>query len=178
MASLTKWTWVWVNSRSWWLIRRPGMLWFMGSQRVGHDWATELTHITCGEQCLLGKRGSLLKILKCIMPSPDLWSSGVWGLVQTWARRTVSVFWSLSIPHASERWFEGSIMSVCEWLLFPVPGCLRPAGLVACILVSDSWSDPKGCEVYIKPHFPIAEGIVGACSASSSDSHIVSLKKK
>ena len=32
----------WVNSRSWWWTRRPGVLWFMGSQRVGHDWATEL----------------------------------------------------------------------------------------------------------------------------------------
>ena len=42
MASLTQWTWVWVNSRSWWWTGRPGMLWFMGSQRVRHDWATEL----------------------------------------------------------------------------------------------------------------------------------------
>ena len=42
MASLTQWTWVWVNSRSWWWTGRPGMLWFMGWQRVGHDWATEL----------------------------------------------------------------------------------------------------------------------------------------
>ena len=33
---------IWVNSRSWWWTRRPGVLWFMGSQRVGHDWATEL----------------------------------------------------------------------------------------------------------------------------------------
>ena len=42
MASLTRWTWVWVNSRSWWWAGRPGVLRFMGSQRVGHDWATEL----------------------------------------------------------------------------------------------------------------------------------------
>ena len=42
MASLTRWTWVSVNSRSWWWTGRPGMLRFMGSQRVGHDWATEL----------------------------------------------------------------------------------------------------------------------------------------
>ena len=42
MASPTLWTWVWVNSRSWWWTGRPGMLRFMGSQRVGHDWATEL----------------------------------------------------------------------------------------------------------------------------------------
>ena len=43
MASPTWWTWVWVNSGSWWWTGRPGVLWFMGSQRVRHDWATELT---------------------------------------------------------------------------------------------------------------------------------------
>ena len=42
MASPTQWTWVWVNSRSWWRTGRPGVLWFLGSQRVGHYWATEL----------------------------------------------------------------------------------------------------------------------------------------
>ena len=42
MASLTRWTWVWVNSGSWWWTGRPGVLRFMGSQRVGHNWATEL----------------------------------------------------------------------------------------------------------------------------------------
>jgi len=43
MASLTQWTWVWVNSGSWWWTGRPGVLQFMESQRVGHDWMTELT---------------------------------------------------------------------------------------------------------------------------------------
>ena len=42
MASPAWWTWVWVNSRSWCLTRRPGVLQSMGSQRVGHNWATEL----------------------------------------------------------------------------------------------------------------------------------------
>ena len=42
MALPTQWTWVWVNSGSWWWIGRPDVLWFMGLQRVGHDWATEL----------------------------------------------------------------------------------------------------------------------------------------
>ena len=41
MASPTKWTWVWVNSWSWGWTGRPGVLWFMGSQRVRQDWATE-----------------------------------------------------------------------------------------------------------------------------------------
>ena len=45
MASLTQWTWVWVDSRSWWWTGRPGVLWFMGSQRVGHDWVTELNWV-------------------------------------------------------------------------------------------------------------------------------------
>ena len=49
MASLTRWTWVWVNSGSWWWTGRPGMLWFKGSQKVRHDWATELnwTELIC-----------------------------------------------------------------------------------------------------------------------------------
>ena len=42
MASLTQWTWVWVNSGSWWWTGRPGLFRFMGSQRVGHDWTAEL----------------------------------------------------------------------------------------------------------------------------------------
>ena len=54
MASRTWWMWVWVNSRSWWWTAMPGVLRFMGLQRVRHDWVTELnwtelwhsTHIT------------------------------------------------------------------------------------------------------------------------------------
>ena len=42
MASPTRWTWVWVDSGSWWWTGRPGMLRFMGSQRTGHDWVIEL----------------------------------------------------------------------------------------------------------------------------------------
>ena len=42
MESLTQWTWVWVNSRSWWWTGRPGVLQSMGSQRNENNWATEL----------------------------------------------------------------------------------------------------------------------------------------
>ena len=42
MASPTRWPWVWVNSGSWWWTGRPGVLWFMRSQTVGYNWATEL----------------------------------------------------------------------------------------------------------------------------------------
>ena len=54
MASLTQRTWVWVNSGSWWWTGRPGMLQFMGSQRVRHNWATELNW----EQRILWLAGS------------------------------------------------------------------------------------------------------------------------
>ena len=46
MASLTQWTSVWVDSRSWWWTGRPGVLQSMGSQRAGHNWVTELNFST------------------------------------------------------------------------------------------------------------------------------------
>ena len=47
MASPTQWKWVWASSGSRWWTGRPGMLQSMESQRVGHDWATELSWIDC-----------------------------------------------------------------------------------------------------------------------------------
>ena len=47
MASLTQWTWVWLDSWSWWWTGSAGVLQSMGLQRVRHDWATELTHYSC-----------------------------------------------------------------------------------------------------------------------------------
>ena len=51
VASPTQWTWVWVNSGSWWWTGRPGVLQFMGLHRVGHNWVTELnwTELCCGD---------------------------------------------------------------------------------------------------------------------------------
>ena len=46
MASPTQWTWVWVDSGSWWWTGRPGVLLFTGLQRVGHNWANELNWIS------------------------------------------------------------------------------------------------------------------------------------
>jgi len=42
MTSPTQWTWVWVNSGSWWWTGKPGMVQSVGSQRGGHHWVTEL----------------------------------------------------------------------------------------------------------------------------------------
>ena len=50
IASPTQWTWVWVDSSSWWWTGRPGMLWFMGSQ--SRTWlATKLNWICVQAQC-------------------------------------------------------------------------------------------------------------------------------
>ena len=45
VASLTRWTWVWASSRNWWWTGKPGVLQSMGSQRVRHDWVTELNRL-------------------------------------------------------------------------------------------------------------------------------------
>ena len=63
MASLTRWTWVWVNSGSWWWTGRPGVLPYIGSQKVGHDWATELNWTE------LAHRKCLVKIEPAIVTS-------------------------------------------------------------------------------------------------------------
>ena len=70
MASLTRWTWVWVNSRSCWWTGRPGMLRFTGSQRVGDDWTTELNWyhpwITARMYTWWKQRPSVLVIAICM----------------------------------------------------------------------------------------------------------------
>ena len=53
MASLTQWTWVWASSGSWWWTGKPGVLQSMGSQRVRHNWATELNWLTEISWCVI-----------------------------------------------------------------------------------------------------------------------------
>ena len=65
MASLTQWTWVWVNSGSWWWTGRPGMLQSMGLQKVGHDWETELNWT---DWCMHGQS------LSCVLLFATLWT--------------------------------------------------------------------------------------------------------
>ena len=55
MPSLIRWTWVWVNSGSWWWTGRPGILQFMGLQRVRHDWVTELNWIPWNDYTMFKK---------------------------------------------------------------------------------------------------------------------------
>ena len=85
MASLIWWTWVWVNFGSWWWTGRPGVLWFMGSQRVGHDWETELNWTEYTNDC----RSSVTSVSLTFNSSQFSWpadsdSLRTCGLQHTW----------------------------------------------------------------------------------------------
>ena len=60
----SRWTWVWINSGSWWWTGRPGMLEFKGLQRVRLHWATELKYLSdsCSESSMC-KRNNLKSML-------------------------------------------------------------------------------------------------------------------
>ena len=73
MASLTQWMWVWVNSGSWWWTGRPGVLWFMGSRRVGHDWATELNLTELMKHKLESRLPGEISITSDMQITPPLW---------------------------------------------------------------------------------------------------------
>ena len=59
-TSPSRWTWVWVGSRSWWWTGSSGVLQSMGSQKVGHDWATELIELTEGHKLANSQTFSVL----------------------------------------------------------------------------------------------------------------------
>ena len=91
MASPTQWTWVWVNSWT----GRPGVLWPMGSQRVGHDWATELNWTESNGRIISGtpfniQRDSKVKKSPGLAPPPTL---------SPWESNTLFWCWYLQSGH-------------------------------------------------------------------------------
>ena len=76
MASPTRCTWVWVDSGSWWWTGRPGVLWLMGSQRVGHDWATELNTGNHSRHVLFCFLLPILITATSVRPTA-LWGAGI-----------------------------------------------------------------------------------------------------
>ena len=98
MASPTLWTWVWASSRSWWWTGKPDVLQFMGSQSVGHYWATELNWDTQEVASSLWPQSrwrwsfSKLSERSCFSPKET-------------ARSTCS--WSCCWPHILVTWYRG-----------------------------------------------------------------------
>ena len=88
MASLTRWTWVWLNSGSWWWTGRPGVQQFMGSQRVRKYWAT-VTQFSCSVMSdPLRPYGLLHARPPCPSPTPGVHSNSC--PVSWWCNPTIS----------------------------------------------------------------------------------------
>ena len=101
MASLTQWTWVWVDSDSWWWIGRPGVLQFMGSQRVGHDWETELKWYRCPFVLLLW---TLILWAVSLSEALSFWSPSLIGSLKIFMMLYIKTYtWNL------EKWYRWSI---------------------------------------------------------------------
>ena len=129
MASPTGWAWVWVNSRSWSWIGRPGVLLFMGLQRVGHDRAPELN----GGEGFLGKGNYVLGPESLEMGTQwkfcrgDSWNeptgfshllAELWSL--HWALRVtggLAELWCGELPPWNRRWILTWTFSVLQYHL-------------------------------------------------------------
>jgi len=98
MASLTRWTWVWVNSGSWWWTGRPGVLWFMGSQRVWHDWVTDLIWSDAfSKSSLTIWEFSVHVVLKSSLENFEHYFSSIWNecnCVVVWKFFGIALLWN------------------------------------------------------------------------------------
>ena len=111
MASLTQWTWVWVSSGSWWWTGRPGVLQYMGSQRVRHDWATELNWIE-----LLTRLVSFPVLVEHFL------SSSSTKLLFSFAHFSIGLFvFSLFTCIRSTYSLDLNILSFCQVLICALP---------------------------------------------------------
>ena len=124
MASPTQWTWVWINSESWRWTGRPGVLRSMGSQRVGHDWETELDWTcilsVCARVCgvcipalALQKCTSIFTkyIALCVSWEALLSTRNIWATRFTVASVSLNA-WAVSHLHAR---FPSSVKCELGW---------------------------------------------------------------
>ena len=167
--SPTQWTWVWVNSGSWWWKRRPGVLQSMGSQRVGHAWGTKHsthTHTHAYNVCIV----HYAQLLSRVWPFATTWTAvhqapRFMGIVQARVLEWVfALFQGIfptqglnpGLPHC--RWIlyklshQGS-PTILEWvavLLSRVSSQPRDQTQVSCIVdrFFSSWSTMEAQEYW------------------------------
>ena len=141
MASPTRWTWIWVNSRSGWWTGKPGVLQFMGSQGVGHDWsdlAAGLQHArlpcpsptpgACSNSCPSSRwcrptiSSSVVSFSSCLQSFP---ASGSFPVSHFFCIRWPK-YWSFSFSISLSNEYSGLISFRMDWLdLLEVQGTLK-----------------------------------------------------
>ena len=116
MASLTRWTWVWWWS--WWWTGRPGVLWFMGSQRVGHDWVTELNWTEWGRKVWAAATWMDLEHIMLsemtVTKGQILWIPLPWG---SWSSRIIEIESRMMVAGGEGRRMWG-VFDECAILIF------------------------------------------------------------
>ena len=136
MASWPQRTWVWVDSRSWWWTGRPGMLWFMGSQIVRHDWVTELNPMISigieqwerghdiflkGDSSRLSKHLRIIYISyeseSCSIVSNSLWPLGLYSPRNSLGQNTGVGSLSLLQVIFSNQGLNPGLLH-CRWILY------------------------------------------------------------
>ena len=118
MASLTLWTWIWVNSGSWWRTGKIGVLQSMGSQRVGHDSGTELNWVENAiKKAIFGTSlgGPLVKTL-CFHCRGHRFDHG-WGTKVAYASRC-----SQKVKKIAKIWVLRVFIAIELLLLLGLPG--------------------------------------------------------
>ena len=143
MASLTQCTWVWVDSGSWWWTGRPGMLRFIGLQRVRHDWATQLNWTNLSKSVHTNQPN---RTFGCFTTPPTL--ALLPASVQVFPMLWILVYHH-SWPNLSFQKPNSNDCSPKEPLLVLPRSCTHPflgtgvllafAARVACSKLSDSW---------------------------------------
>ena len=144
MASLTPWTWIWVNSGTWWWTGRPGVLRFMGLQIVGHDWVTELnwTELSMHVEVYRQPTPVLLPGKSCGWRS--LVGYSPWG-DKSWTRLSNFTFTFHFLALEKEMATHSSVLT------WRIPGTEEPGGLLpmGSHRVSHDWSDLAATTAYI-----------------------------
>ena len=151
MASLTQWTWVWASSGSWWWRGKPGLLQSVGSQRVRHNWATELNW---REELIHWKRPWCWERLKAgegddrewdgWMVSPTQWtrvlaSSGSWwwtgkpGMLHSMGLQRDTTEWpnwmelNISVDKDAQKGNDHNLDNLSEYPVYRVETILKAA---------------------------------------------------
>ena len=142
MASPTRWTWVWASSGSWWRTGKPDMLQSMQSQKVGHDWATELNwFITIRErECL----ELFLSLFSCLIHmTTDIFYSHLKGDGKGRSLSKMLTFNSLNSIWIVYRRHNGIYLRHLSLWLGPLPILLKGNNWKSSDLRKDSLFSPQ-----------------------------------